>query len=126
MNVIFRGIVLAILLAALTAPSVAVAQTEEPVDRGTLMELFDATDGGNWDRSDNWGSDLPLESWYGVSTDEDGRVVGLVLPSNGLSGELPGAISGLEALQHLDLGDNEVYGGMPAEIGNCPTSSTWT
>ena len=108
----------AVLLATLTAPSTALAQAEEPVDRPALLELFIATDGDTWSRSDNWGSSLPLDRWYGVSTDSTGRVVSLALPSNGLFGTIPASIGSLTSLESLDLAGNDLYGQMPAQIGD--------
>ncbi|MYJ30238.1 MAG: hypothetical protein F4072_09800, partial [Acidimicrobiaceae bacterium] len=94
-----------VLLASLTVPSTALAQTEEPVDRQALMELFASTDGDGWDRSGNWGSNLPLDRWHGVTTDSTGRVVSLELPSNGLFGPIPAALGALEGREDGDLAE---------------------
>lgn len=59
----------------------------EPEDKAVLMILYWECKGPEWDRSDGWGSDMPLERWYGVKV-RRGRVVELVLKNNNLSGEL--------------------------------------
>ena len=41
-------------------------------DRDILVALYEATDGANWARSDNWLTDNPLSTWYGVWTDQGG------------------------------------------------------
>ena len=43
-------------------------------DRGVLIALYNATDGANWTDKTNWNSDKPIGEWYGVTTDDDGRV----------------------------------------------------
>jgi hypothetical protein len=87
-------------------------------DRAALMELFEATDGANWHDNTNWGTDADLEDWYGVWT-WSGRVAHLVLRGNGLSGQIPAALEGLDALIRLDLSFNtNLTGGIPPELGN--------
>ena len=71
--------------------------------RGELVGLYEALDGDGWANSDNWGTDAPLAEWYGVTTDERGRVTGLDLSGNGLSGEIPADLGLLESLEVLDL-----------------------
>ena len=105
------------LICQLAVPVAASEHGGEPSDRGALMELYEATNGDGWERSDLWGSAAPLDQWHGVATDGDGRVVRLELTSNGLSGELPAAIGQLTGLQRLDLGDNDIYGEIPRAIG---------
>ena len=107
----------ACLLAPLAFAGAATAQVQEDSDRHALVALFDGTDGSSWDRRDNWGSELPLDQWYGVTTDAAGRVTRLDLPSNGLSGEIPDEISYLTDLKHLDLGGNELFGEIPVLVG---------
>ena len=107
----------AVLALQLAIPAAASEHNDERSDRAALEELFAATGGDNWSRNDLWGSGAPLSRWHGVTTDSDGRVVRLELPSNGLSGELPEAIGQLAHLQRLDLGDNGIHGEIPRAIG---------
>ncbi|MYG50020.1 MAG: hypothetical protein F4164_11820 [Gemmatimonadales bacterium] len=37
-------------------------------DRDALVALYHATEGDNWTNNDNWLSNRPLSTWYGVST----------------------------------------------------------
>lgn len=76
--------------------------------REQLLELYDALDGPGWANSDNWGTDAPLDEWYGATTDEDGRLTELDLSDNGLEGEIPAGTGVLETLEVLDLGGNGV------------------
>ena len=79
-------------------------------DRAALEALYHATDGPNWDRSENWLTSAPLEEWHGVVTDSAGLVMWLTLPANGLKGPLPLELGDLSALQYLGLADNQLSG----------------
>ena len=88
-------------------------------DREALVALYEATEGDFfWSIDTNWLSDRPLGTWYGVTTDDDGRVVELSLPSNGMWGPIPREIVHLQRLKRLDLSDNRVEGALPPEIGD--------
>ena len=92
---------------------------ERSQDREALVALYEATSGDfYWDIDTNWLSDRPLGTWYGVATDDDGRVVELILSGNTVWGEIPSAIVHLTKLQRLDLSDNRVNGDLPTEIGD--------
>ena len=49
------------------------------LERAALVALYGATDGPNWVDAENWLTDAPLGEWYGVDTDNSGRVVRLDL-----------------------------------------------
>ena len=87
-------------------------------DRATLVKLFDSTDGPNWLRSYGWLSDLPMGQWYGVYTDEEGRVTKLYLSENGLSGQIPAELGDLSNLYWLTLWENQLSGPVPPELGD--------
>ena len=85
-------------------------------DRAVLEALYHATGGANWRNNRNWLSEEPLDQWYGVVIDTDGRVTGLHLPSNRLSGEIPAELAQLDALRVLVLGVNDLSGSIPVEL----------
>ena len=88
-------------------------------DREALVALYEATQGDFfWDIDTNWLSDRPVGTWYGVTTDDDGRVVELSLPSNTVWGPIPREIVHLQSLKRLDLSDNRLDGALPPEIGD--------
>ena len=58
-------------------------------DGAALTALFDATDGERWENNDGWLYTEDIGQWHRVTTNAAGRVTGLVLGNNGLSGELP-------------------------------------
>ena len=86
-------------------------------DRDALAALYRSTGGPGWDENENWLSDLPINTWSGVTTNEDGHVTQLVLPDNNLSGPLPPEIGDLLHLERLWLHGNALSGTIPPEIG---------
>ncbi|MDE0081064.1 MAG: hypothetical protein OXT72_00260, partial [Gammaproteobacteria bacterium] len=90
-----------------------------PLSDREILEVFhEATGGQGWFNSDNWRTDRPLETWHGVGTDGEGRVVSLALERNGVSGKIPAELGGLNHLLDLSLGQNDLTGPIPAELGN--------
>ena len=87
-------------------------------DRAILNELFHATGGPSWTNSTNWNSDEPLDTWFGVSTDSNGRVTRLSLRENGLTGSLPSALGGLVNLTHFRVTRNALMGPIPSWFGD--------
>ena len=98
--------------------TLALADTGSPeMDRAALVALYNATDGPNWTNSDNWLSDEPIGEWYGITTDDDDRVIELYLYDNQLSGDIPPELGNLTKLQTLSLWGNDLSGGIPPELG---------
>ena len=98
-------------------PTETPASGSVETDREALVALYNATDGENWNQSDNWLSDAPLGEWKGVLTD-DRRVVVLYLGDNGLSGEIPPELGSLSNLTALYLDTNALSGEIPPELGS--------
>ena len=87
-------------------------------DREVLAAIYNAMGGASWNQQRNWLSGEPVEDWYGVSTDEFGRVTGLDLYYVGLSGPLPPEIGGLTYLEDLSIAQNVgLSGTLPPELG---------
>ena len=86
-------------------------------DHDVLVALYFATGGWNWQESDNWLTQVPLEEWYGVGTDSAGRVTYLSLGGNELAGEIPRELGGLTNLRDLYLSGNQLTGEIPRELG---------
>ena len=98
-------------------PTETPASGSVETDREALVALYNATDGENWNQSDNWLSDAPLGEWKGVLTD-DRRVVVLYLGDNGLTGEIPPELGSLSNLTALYLDTNALSGEIPPELGS--------
>ena len=104
-----------------SSPDTAVVTIYDPgsvaMDRETLEALYHATGGPEWRNRAYWLSGSPLRVWFGVDTYSDGRVRGLALRSNELSGGIPPELDALSYLQVLDLEYNELSGAIPPELG---------
>jgi Leucine-rich repeat (LRR) protein len=81
---------------------------EVEVDRSILARLYQCCGGPSWARSTNWLTGVPLSQWWGVTVGDRGRVVGLALRRNGLTGFLPDVLGNLRRLQELDLSGNRL------------------
>ena len=93
--------------------------TVENPDRAALAAFYHATGGPNWNTSENWLTDAPLDQWHGVTVDrETGRVVEIWLSRNNLTGPIPPEIGNLTALTRLNLFRNHLTGPIPPEILN--------
>ena len=87
-------------------------------DREVLIILYETTGGTRWKNHWNWMTDAPLESWDGVTTDNNGRVTELDLFDNNLVGSIPSELGNLSNLVYLDLSDNKLSGRIPLALSN--------
>lgn len=81
-----------------------------------MIALFNATGGQNWLQKDNWLSDAPLGEWYGVTTNDVGRVTEIDLEQNWLIGRVPPEIALLQRLERLNLSNSALRGDFPREL----------
>ena len=93
-------------------------------DRAALVAFYHATGGDNWEENENWLTDAPLGDWYGVHTDENGRVVDLELDDNLLTGTLPHEFGNLVKLTDFSAKGNYLTGTIPPEIGSLASLET--
>ena len=89
-------------------------------ERAALKAFYAATKGADWHENRNWLSDAPLGEWHGVTTDDSGRVIGLSLLDNQLSGEIPPELGGLSNLVELYLSGNQLSGCIPSDLRYVP------
>ena len=113
----FVGIRTTVALVVIALLAACGQQASPETDREGLAALYHATDGPNWLRSANWLTDAPLDNWYGVSTDEEGRVTELELPANELSGAIPPELGNLDRLSVLDLTASRTMTTVSIKIG---------
>ena len=99
-----------------SATGTPAAATSE--DRAALVEFYNATNGANWGNNTNWNSSAPLDQWYGVFTNVNGRVRRLLLSDNQLTGSIPSSLGSLTNLERLYLNDNQLTGSIPSSLGS--------
>ena len=103
---------------ALSLPFGAMSQGSSYNDSLALVELYKSTDGSKWHTNSNWlVEDSLIGSWYGVTTNNAGRVIILYLYSNNLNGTIPVELGFLSNLEILNLGNNRLSGSIPSELG---------
>ena len=84
-------------------------------ERSILESFYKALDGDKWEHKENWLSDKPLNEWYGITTDEKGKVVKIQL-SDTMMGKVPANLKHLKKLQSLHL--DCITGGIRLEANN--------
>ena len=93
-------------------------------DAAVLDSLYETAGGSDWTHSTGWRASPVLEEWYGVDADSLGRVTGLDLSHNGLSGKIPVSLSRLSRLTALKISGNDLSGRLhlrspPCRCGSC-------
>lgn len=118
----FTGCMPAVLLHILIED---LSSTRLPTCREALTTFYFATGGSQWRRNENWrDADSALAQWFGITTDDAGRVIAIDLSANQLTGTLPPRLGALIHLETLDLSDNELVGSIPPDLGNLTSLST--
>jgi Leucine-rich repeat (LRR) protein len=82
------------------------------IDSVTLLSFYRLTNGASWTDNENWLSG-PVATWQGVTV-RFGHVIELRLPTNNLTGTIPGVLGNLNQLTVLDLSNNNLSGTIPS------------
>jgi|GEM_PF-3521172 len=82
-----------------------------------LFSLYNSMNGESWTLNTGWLWDENPDNWHGVRV-SSGRVRGITLNNNLLSGSIPPEIGNLTALDRLQLTQNQLTGSIPPEIGS--------
>lgn len=97
--------------------------TRSDQDRYVLTTLYYATDGINWTNTDAnenvWRHGDPnssIEDWYGITTNDQGRVTKIELMGNNLVGIMPKSLASLDQLETLNLLGNDLSGCIPVGL----------
>ncbi|NLZ95825.1 MAG: hypothetical protein GX921_08390 [Bacteroidales bacterium] len=96
--------------------------SKQLTDQEVLVVMYEAMNGPNWKdaQKENWLSDQPIGKWKGVETNEEGRVIKLVLKADSVTELVPADIGGLTELEELSIyiNNNGITNDIPAEIGS--------
>ncbi|MGB1250320.1 MAG: cohesin domain-containing protein [Candidatus Promineifilaceae bacterium] len=94
--------------------------SEIPVNEcEAISALYTSTNGDNWLNKTDWlDTDTPC-SWYGI-TCASGHVTEIALSGNQLTGTLPNELGSLPQLTTLQLDNNPLTAGIPANFLNLP------
>ena len=97
----------------------SVAQAVIPASqRAALTDMYISTNGASWVNKTNWNGAVGTEcTWFGIACDAaQNNVVSVTLDYNNLAGPFP-VISGLTALQTIDVFSNKLTGSLPSLSG---------
>src|SRR6478752_1044451 len=76
-------------------------------DSLALVDFYKSTHGANWTFNSGWLTSAPVNAWAGVTV-SDGRVTGIHLKGNHLTGSIPFTIGNLTELKSLYLYNNKI------------------
>lgn len=81
-------------------------------ERAALIDLYNATDGPNWNFNTNWNTTNPVSTWQGVTVEND-NVVSLNLSNQNLTGSLPNSLVDLTSLTNANFSNGTLSGVVP-------------
>lgn len=80
----------------------------------SLESIYVNTGGATWTRNDGWLASSQPCDWDGISCIDE-EITHLILPNNGMTGQLPASLSSIQSLEVLDLSGNNLQGPVPAK-----------
>jgi Leucine-rich repeat (LRR) protein len=95
--------------------NVTIVPSARDRDSLALVDFYNSTDGANWTNKFNWLTDKPIDTWNGISVSE-GRVSGIFLYDNNLSGTISASLENLSELKILNIYGNALTGTIPVEL----------
>src|SRR3954471_7631491 len=98
-----------LMFALCATTSITVYSQVNKQDSLALVDLYNSTNGPNWDDHTNWLTKRPVSKWYGITV-TGARVTGVFPANNNLSGTIPSSIGNLVKLNYLSLGSNQLSG----------------
>lgn len=103
-------------------------------DWEALKALYESTNGNNWLNNSGWDvmianaydppTNCNLDTLFGISLNDTGRVNAVFLLANNLQGNIPNEIGKLSELDELLLNYNSLTGVIPPEIGQLNNLTT--
>lgn len=89
-------------------------------ERKILEDFYRKANGDAWDNKGGWlESDTPVKKWYGITADNDGRVIEISFELNNLSGSISPEICKLKKLEKININmANLNESAIPENIGD--------
>ncbi|MEQ8688964.1 MAG: T9SS type A sorting domain-containing protein [Imperialibacter sp.] len=91
-------------------------------DSIALVKLYARANGDDWINKTDWLT-APIDTWHGVSV-QGGRVVGINLADNNLTGRLTADLRKLSLAASLNLSNNQIGQGVPASAAQLTNLQT--
>ena len=93
--------------------------SDDPADQEALVAFYNAIGAPTGAWWHGWLGREPMGQWHGVTTDREGRVVGLAVQDNQLAGKtIPLELVDLVNLRHLNFFHASAIGEIPPELGD--------
>lgn len=103
-----------LLTAYLFVSGVALFAQIPQTELSALVDLYNNTQGDNWNQS--WDMNSDINTWSGITV-VDGHVSEIRMLFNNLEGPLPASLSDLKELKVLELSFNKLSGNLPSSLG---------
>ena len=95
--------------AAIEIEVVALSPLNSQVEYDALEQFYNEAQGADWTYNSNWlNPESEFKFWHGVSTNVDGRVIGIDLNGNNLSGVISASLNNLNLLTEVNLASNKL------------------
>ncbi|GAB4043830.1 putative Ig domain-containing protein [Spirosoma litoris] len=85
-------------------------------DYAPLVDLYNATNGPNWNTNTNWVTNCNPCTWYGIGCDGSGRVSSITFAKNNTSGTLPASLGNLTSLTAVFMQNANLSGSIPESL----------
>ena len=95
--------------------------TDAETQKQLLTEFYQSTQGTQWSDNTNWLSDKPLEEWYGLNQEAGGLdyVQTMDLGYNNLKGTIPESFAEImTTASHINISQNALTGTIPDAVKN--------
>lgn len=87
------------------------------IQKYIMVLIYISTNGKAWNEQNLYLTEASVCDWIGLTCNENGEIVSVVLEHNNLDGTIVSEIGQLPSLRKLHLGMNFLQGWLPSEIG---------